>query len=411
MTARPCTPCRGTQKQQQQQQQQQQRHRSIQFLVGTNRVENGTNHYYCALHLLTTFPPPRPKPDLYSLLLLGHPTIILPKKHKMPSNTRTRILKDARAPILVLALWNILPICGALTIPKSANLASIGVSVRQVSTLSTGDCGTHTLLVAANESDDAADPRTTDELLSELTELTQSFEYVQSKVENNAKLYREMIESLQSKISKLEREKEEVVTELEGRNTEGDMATKLESDLILEEAAIISTLDEEIEGKERVVNDLNRQLEDAKSVSSSSSSDESLPTASDGSNADDAAMNSDLTMMREEWEEEKRALIKEKSDLAESIVVLKKAIHEEAEMMRSEMKKEYIELKANAILEREEAERQSEAAMTKIELERQNMPNQLPVDSNKKKSLSLRKRMTSGWKRLMSMFRLRRKNK
>jgi len=320
----------------------------------------------------------------------------------MPSNTRTRILKDARAPILVLALWSILPICGALTIPKSPNLASVGVSARQVSLLSTGDCGTHTLLVAAKESDDAADPRTTDELLSELTELTQSFEYVRSKVENNAKLYRETIESLQSKISKLEREKEEVITELEGRNTEDGMTSKLESELILDEAAIISTLDEEIEGKERVVSDLKRQLEDAKFGSSSSSSDESLATASDGSNADDAAaMSADLTMMREEWEDEKKALIKEKSDLAKSIVALKEAIRDEAEMMRSEMKKEYIELKANAIREREEEKRQAEAAMKEIELERQQ-------DSDKKKIVSLRQRMASGWKRLMSVFRLRR---
>mmetsp|Transcript_36215 Transcript_36215/g.73621 ORF Transcript_36215/g.73621 Transcript_36215/m.73621 type:complete len:321 (+) Transcript_36215:3298-4260(+) len=317
----------------------------------------------------------------------------------MPSNTRTRILKDARAPILVLALWSILPICGALTIPKSPNLASVGVSARQVSLLSTGDCGTHTLLVAAKESDDAADPRTTDELLSELTELTQSFEYVRSKVENNAKLYRETIESLQSKISKLEREKEEVITELEGRNTEDGMTSKLESELILDEAAIISTLDEEIEGKERVVSDLKRQLEDAKFGSSSSSSDESLATASDGSNADDAAaMSADLTMMREEWEDEKKALIKEKSDLAKSIVALKEAIRDEAEMMRSEMKKEYIELKANAIREREEEKRQAEAAMKEIELERQQ-------DSDKKKIVSLRQRMASGWKRLMSVFR------
>mmetsp|Transcript_36216 Transcript_36216/g.73629 ORF Transcript_36216/g.73629 Transcript_36216/m.73629 type:complete len:326 (+) Transcript_36216:3298-4275(+) len=322
----------------------------------------------------------------------------------MPSNTRTRILKDARAPILVLALWSILPICGALTIPKSPNLASVGVSARQVSLLSTGDCGTHTLLVAAKESDDAADPRTTDELLSELTELTQSFEYVRSKVENNAKLYRETIESLQSKISKLEREKEEVITELEGRNTEDGMTSKLESELILDEAAIISTLDEEIEGKERVVSDLKRQLEDAKFGSSSSSSDESLATASDGSNADDAAaMSADLTMMREEWEDEKKALIKEKSDLAKSIVALKEAIRDEAEMMRSEMKKEYIELKANAIREREEEKRQAEAAMKEIELERQNMQHQ--QDSDKKKIVSLRQRMASGWKRLMSVFR------
>ena len=118
-----------------------------------------------------------------------------------------------------------------------------------------------------------------DRLLSEIAELTESFEYVQKKNERNKLLYKEKIATLQSEISELKAE-----------------------------------------------------------LSSSSRASSSEAPVHNATVA--ASVEEDFSKMRIEWEEEKRALLDEKEALAQSIAALKESIQSEAESMRSDVKGE-----------------------------------------------------------------------
>ena len=188
-----------------------------------------------------------------------------------------------------------------------------------------------------------------DMLLSEIAELTKSFEYVQKKNENNKRLYKERIATLQYQIS----------------------------------------------SRDKQLSELKRQLEDA--MISSSSPTKSTPTVSDAAPVD-ADVQDILSQMRNEWEKEKRALLEDREVLVESIASLQRSIYDDAESMRSDIKKEYINLKASAINERDAALRISEAVQRELEVERA-----------KRRQLEGGKMPRGLWQRLKNIFRRQKK--
>ena len=189
-----------------------------------------------------------------------------------------------------------------------------------------------------------------DMLLSEIAELTESFEYVQKKNENNKRLYKERIAALQSQISSRDKE----------------------------------------------LSELKRQLDEA--MMSSSSPTNSTSTVFDAAPVDADAQQDILEQMRNEWEKEKRALLEDREVLVGSIASLQRSIHDDAESMRSDIKKEYINLKASAINERDAALRISEAVQRELEAER---AKRLQLEGEK---------MSRGlWQRFKNIFRRRKK--
>ena len=187
-----------------------------------------------------------------------------------------------------------------------------------------------------------------DRLLAEIAELTESFEYVQKKNENNKRLYKERIATLQSQIS-----------------------------------------------------DLQTQLQDAEFLSSSRRSD-SEGTVRDANVSVGACIEEGLSLMRIEWEKEKRSLLDEKEAFDQSIANLKQSIHNEAESMRTDMKREYNSLKENVIRERDAALRQSEAMQRELGAERSR---RIQLEGNQKG-----RRSESFWKRLKSIVFRRKRN-
>lgn len=190
-----------------------------------------------------------------------------------------------------------------------------------------------------------ADSHESDRLLAEIAELTDSFEYVQRKNESNKRLYKERIATLQSQITELQ-----------------------------------------------------TQLQDVE-LSSSSRTSDSEATVHDATVSVGASVEGGLTQVRIDWEKEKQALLDEKDALAKSIANLKQSIQHEAKLMRSDMKREYISLKTNIMQERDAALRQSEAMRSELEAERSR---RIQLEGNKKER---RTGFRTFWKRLKSMFR------
>lgn len=241
-----------------------------------------------------------------------------------------------------MRLW-----CALIIIALS--LVAGGVFSFPLAALSTRSSTTSSLWLA-NEKKDAEGntvDRESDRLLAEIAELTESFEYVQKKNESNKRLYKERIAALQSQII-----------------------------------------------------DLQSQLQDAELSSSLRGSDseaavhDATRTASVG-----VSIEEGLSQMQIEWEKEKMALLNEKEALAQSITNLKQSIQHEAKLMRSDMKQEYISLKANVMQERDAALRQSEAMRRELEAERSR---RIQLEGNKKER---RTGFRTFWRRLKSMFR------
>ena len=217
-----------------------------------------------------------------------------------------------------------------------------------LATLSTRSSTSLWLAEGKNKEGIIVDSHESDRLLAEIAKLTESFEYVQKKNENNKRLYKERIAMLQSQIS-----------------------------------------------------DLQTQLKDAH-LSSSSRRSDSEATVRDAKVSVGASIEEGFSQMRIEWEKEKQSLLDEKEALARSIANLKQSIHNEAESMRSDMKREYISLKANVIQERDAALRQSEAMRRELEVERSR---RIQLEGHEKER---RSGFRAFWKRLVSMFRRKR---
>ena len=217
-----------------------------------------------------------------------------------------------------------------------------------LATLSTRSSTSLWLAEGKNKEGIIVDSHESDRLLAEIAELTESFEYVQKKNENNKRLYKERIAMLQSQIS-----------------------------------------------------DLQTQLKDAH-LSSSSRRSDSEATVRDAEVSVGASIEEGFSQMQIEWEKEKQSLLDEKEALAKSIANLKQSIHNEAESMRSDMKREYISLKANVIQERDAALRQSEAMRRELEVERSR---RIQLEGHEK---GRRSGFRAFWKRLVSMFRRKR---
>ncbi len=226
----------------------------------------------------------------------------------------------------------------------------IGLIVRDVFsfTLITSSSASHICTVLWLADADGDVDSEADMLLSEIAELTESFEYVQKKNENNKRLYKERIATLQSQISSRDKE----------------------------------------------LSELKRQLEDAMMSSSPTNSTSTVFNAA----PIDADVQDILSQMRNEWEMEKQALLEDREVLVESISSLQRSIHDDAESMRSDIQKEYINLKASAINERDAALRISETVQKELEVER---AKRLQLEGEK---------MSRGlWKRLKNIFRRQKK--
>ena len=192
------------------------------------------------------------------------------------------------------------------------------------------------------------DSHESDRLLAEIAELTESFEYAQRKNESNKRLYKERIAALQSQITELQ--------------------TQLQDD----------------------------------ELSSSSRTSDSEAMVHDATIRVGVSVEEGLMKMRIDWEKEKQALLDEKDALAKSIANLKQSIQHEAKLMRSDVQREYISLKANIIQERDAALRQSEAMRRELEAERSR---RIELEGKKKDRRTV---FRTFWKRLKSMFRRKR---